>query len=159
MTHSLPKALSSRVQLNGAPFRRRARRAFAFDMISSRCSQHDPCGAWWAFRFTVGPRPIARRHGVSISSRTYGRKTGNFYVKPMEIPCSVCRAEVRVLLIGSNWQRSVLRKLLRLSVRNPVEIPEKLIRIHVLNVRQRFANGTKLYDSLGLVVPLTVRTQ
>lgn len=77
----------------------------------------------------------------------------------MEIPCSVCRAEVRVLLIGSNWQRSVLRKLLRLSVRNPVEIPEKLIRIHVLNVRQRFANGTKLYDSLGLVVPLTVRTQ
>lgn len=40
-----------------------------------------------------------------------------------------CRAEVSVLLIGSNWKWLVLKKLLWLSEPNPVEIPKKLIRI------------------------------
>ena len=49
----------------------------------------------------------------------------------------------------------MLRKLLGLSEPNPVEIPEKLIRIYsmcyVLNIGQWFA---KPLDSLGLAVAL-----
>lgn len=67
-----------------------------------------------------------------------------------------CRAEVSVLLIGSNWKWLVLKKLLWLSEPNPVEIPKKLIRIfsvwYIRNVGQWFENGTKPLDSLGLAV-------